>query len=155
MNKIACGNCNFLNEANMNFCTSCGKLIGAVAQSSVPTVAKVAIPQQETEVHHTLAKKSDSSKLWIVGLLGCFGILVLLSSAIVFFATYSLSGFTESISNTTKNNNKPLINSNQKAIINETEEGKKKEFESDLLDVLKDRKEAGKFKQLTANVVNT
>jgi hypothetical protein len=153
MNKIACGNCNFLNEANMNFCTSCGKLIGTVAQSSVPTVAKVAILQQKTEVY-PIVNKSSSSKLWIGGLLGCFGILVLLSAAIAFLATYSLSGITDSISNTSRNYNVTPSNSNQKPIISETSEGKKKEFEKDLLDVLKDRKEAGKFKQMTANVVN-
>jgi hypothetical protein len=152
MTQIKCANCGLLNAPNMNFCTGCGKKIVLVTQSEVQTVEKFAIA---TDKNQSTTKASKSgSKMWLFGLFGCFGLVFLVAIGAVLLSMYSLSTVGETSSNTNKNaNNKkvdPVSLTNSKSNSN-TEISD----ETDLIEILNEHKEAGKFKQLTAKVVKT
>jgi hypothetical protein len=163
MNQIKCQNCNVINAPNMNFCTSCGSKIVLVAQSSIPTIENLAVGQQKFQQQNLPAKSKSSSKLWIFGLLGCFGLLGIGVIGVAFVVVVSQSDFGNKVSNNNQNANKSVLlaNKNTNKIISldnsksvvEEETKTIKSDGNDLLDIFNDRKEVGKFKQLSANIV--
>jgi hypothetical protein len=161
MNQIQCPICNVFNAPNMNFCTSCGNKIYLIAQSSIPTIENIAVGQQKLQQQNLPANNKSSSKFLIGGLLGCLGLLVISVFGVTLAIVVSRSDFGNKASNSNQNTNKTVVVSNNNKIIssenskNGSEEEKKviKSDSNDLLDILNDRKEAGKFKQLSSNIV--
>ncbi len=161
MNQVKCGSCNSINSSDMTFCTSCGKQIGFAPQSSIPTVQNVVVEPQKFQIQQPVAKKSSSSKYWVGGLLGCFGLMILAVVGIVLAVSFSISKSPNNTANSAQNANKPDLSANKKTSETKSSGNSKTEsvanqsddYENDVIRVFQDRKEAGNFKQLTANVV--
>jgi hypothetical protein len=164
MNQIKCANCSFLNASNMNFCTSCGKGIFPTAQSSIPTVEKVVIAQDGIQQRNFAPKSGSNSKFWIGGLLGCLGLVGLVAIGAVFLSIFSQLNSGSLTTNNNQNTNKTVQIKNGKKDETVSVDNSKttpddeiktdKSDSSDLIEILKDHQEVGKFKQLTAKVVN-
>lgn len=147
MNAIRCKKCNFLNDPSMKFCLSCGNEIFSEAQSTIPTVENIQIPQQ----NNLAATGRSGSKYWIVGLLGCLGVLGLGIIGIILLAAISSSNIGKNVATNSQN----VANNSNTPSTPEVKTNKSdSEIGNELLEILKDRPEAGKFKQLTANLVN-
>ncbi len=164
MNKILCAKCGFLNEPEMNFCTSCGNGLVSVGQSNIPTIQKNLVEFETVVRENPIVKKSSSSKLWIGGLLGCFGLTVLLfigSGVVGLLAALQKPNI---VANTNQNANKPrqtpIFNSKQtpnesnKKIEAPTPNIPDKDNSNELMNILNERPEVGKFKQLKPQVVD-
>ncbi|MBN1537375.1 MAG: zinc ribbon domain-containing protein [Anaerolineales bacterium] len=91
MNTLKCEKCNFMNEGGARFCEMCGHpLSGAPIDTSPPSneevvggasqdYQEVQPPEQDEFIPpQTPADKPPRSKVWIFGLLGCSGLLVIL-----------------------------------------------------------------------------
>jgi hypothetical protein len=159
MNLTKCGNCNFLNEPSMSFCTSCGNRIFLPTQSGIPTVEKNLSNFPTVRQESSVTKSSGSSKLWIGGLSGCLGLIILSVIGIGLLGIMSFPGAKSEVANINQNANKSgQVNKDKQkeANVADNSEANKSgnDDEKELIEILKDRKEAGKFKQLEVKTVD-
>jgi hypothetical protein len=147
MNQNKCPQCNLLNDANMSFCTGCGSVMFSIGQAGTPTVEKrIELPTVDLNVNKP--KTSVNSMWWIAGLIGCFGIL-----GIGLLGVLGLAFFSISKSNSNQNLANSPINISNKRIENSNSNSGQTEA-GDLIEILQERKEVGKFKQLQITAVN-
>src|SRR5688500_8309217 len=84
MEMTNCGNCGQVNQPNMAFCTNCGHSISAIREAQINTVPKLdAMPAAAR------AAGKGKSRLWIGGLIGCFGLVMIAGVAIIGAGLYA------------------------------------------------------------------
>ncbi len=157
MNQIKCANCNVFNNLGMSFCTNCGKAIFQTAQSNVPTVEKISELNTVEAVRKNSGTKKTNSKFWIVGLLGCLGLIVFGVIGIGLLGMASYFNTNNEIADKNKsnqNNNRKETNFDNNSNADTNKKSDSEEDEKELIDILNDRKEAGRFKQLETKTVD-
>ncbi len=162
MYQIKCAKCSFLNQPEMNFCTSCGNELVSVGQSNIPTVQKNLAEFETVVRENQILKKSSNSKLWIGGLLGCFSLIILLFIGSGILGVLSVLQKDVGLANKNQNSNKarptPIANSKLTSIENKNNESVSpnipdKDDSNELINILNERQDVGKFKQLKPQVV--
>ncbi len=152
MNQNRCENCGFLNPPNMNFCTSCGNEVVRPAQSSIPTIQKTLADFPTVDQSDPQKKGNSSSKFWIIGLLLCAGLIGVSVVGVALILVISNAGGLTNQNVNISNNNKRIVENNSNTPANKIIENN--DAGAELFDILSDRKEVGKFTQLTRSIVD-
>lgn len=123
-------------------------------QSDIPTAQKVPLTDPVQRPMATVPAKNNNTKLWVGGLIGCLGLLFLGGIGVV--ALIAISGASPGNPANTSNSNKINISNtgyptpystSSPTDLPLTDPG------DDLLDIFNDKKDIGKFRQVSSQIV--
>lgn len=155
MRPDVCYHCRNANPPGMAFCTNCGRPLPAVRESQVSTAPKLDFPPAAiapvAPAAPAAAPAAKKSKLWIGGLAGCLGAAGIIVAVLVAAIIYAGNWKSAPRAARPAAPDETETSSNRSA--NRTPAGETENAETELLDILRDRREAGRFKQISATAV--